>query len=52
MKTGMFITLNGSVKVETYKRGKVVSSEKLDGDLVLKLVMLALERGLDEVCKQ
>lgn len=46
MKTGMFMTLDGKVTIQTYKRGKLVSSEDIDGDLVLKLLMHALESGL------
>jgi hypothetical protein len=48
----MFMTLDGTVAIQTYKRGKLVSSEKLDGELVLKLLMQALESGLAEAGKQ
>ena len=44
---GAYLTLDGTIHLREYKGGKEVSAEPIDGEMVLKLVISALERGLE-----
>ena len=43
---GAFLTLDGTINLREFKGGKEVNTESIDGEVVLKLILSALERGL------
>jgi hypothetical protein len=47
-KNGMFLELEGTVRIIEKKNGKVVSSEDLDGKVVLECVNIIIRDALKE----
>ena len=41
-KDGMVLVLNGSIDLETYEAGELLSKENIDGMVVLKLIIAVL----------
>jgi hypothetical protein len=44
---GAYLTLDGTINLREYEGGKELSCEPIDGAVVLKLILSALERGLE-----
>jgi len=47
-KEEMFLELTGDINIVTRKNGKITNREKIDGKLVLEMILVILEQELDK----